>query len=219
MTTPIRLLVVDDHPATRYGLIAMLQAFDDQFEIAGEAANGEEALIKIAATHPHVVLTDLHFAPKDPTDGIDLICDVRELHPEVRTVLITAETDDQFMLLGHDAGADAFLWKHAGAAEIAKAIEAVAGGFTHFPNRLRVALEKRDSEPRLTEREAQLIPLIAQGMSSKLVAAELSKRDPENPLHHRTVDIHKSNIRRRFKLPAKSSLVPFAIEQWEKLRK
>jgi len=219
MSKPIKLLVVEDHPSTRFGMIAMLSAFDDQFAIAGEAANGEEALQKVAATQPDVVLTDLHFAPHDPTDGIDLIGTLREKHPNVRVVLITAETDDQFMLMAHDAGAGAFLWKHAGASEIAKAIEAVASGFTHFPSRLRQALDKRNSEPRLTERESQLLPLIARGLTSKMVAAEISKEDPEHPIKWRTVDINKGNIRRRFGIPANKSLVPFAVEYLAKKRK
>jgi len=219
MSKPIKLLVVEDHPSTRFGMIAMLSAFDDQFAIAGEAANGEEALQKVAATQPDVVLTDLHFAPHDPTDGIDLIGTLRERHPKVRIVLITAETDDKFMLLAHDKGADAFLWKHAGAVEIAKAIEAVASGFTHFPSGLRQALDKRNSDPHLTERESQLLPLIARGLTSKLVAAEISKEDPENPITWRTVDVNRGNIRRKFNLPPKKSLVPFAVEYLAKMRK
>lgn len=219
MKNPIKLLVVEDHPSTRFGMIAMLSAFDDQFAIAGEAANAEEALQKVAAAQPDVVLTDLHFAPHDPTDGIDLIGALRKEHPHVRVVLITAETDDQFMLLAHDAGADAFLWKHAGAGEIAKAIEAVASGFSHFPSRLRQALDKRNSEPRLTERESQLIPYFARGLTSKMVAAEISRKDPEHPINHRTVDINKGNIRRKFGLPPKKSLVPFAVEALAKMRK
>lgn len=219
MTASIKLLVVEDHPMTRRGFVSMLESFDDQFSIVAEAANAEEALLKVAACAPDVVVTDLHFAPSDPTDGIDLIRELREQHPQVQVVMITADLSEEYLLLAHDAGANAFLSKHAGASEIAKAIDAVSSGFNHFPTRLREVLEKRNREPRLTHRESQLVPLIAAGMTAKQIAKELTRLHPSEPISDRTVDIHKANIKRKFGLDGANKLIPFSIEYCKKARK
>lgn len=219
MPPSIKLLVVEDHPVTRHGFISMLEAFGDQFTIVAEAANGEEALLKVASTWPDVVVTDLHFAPEDPSDGIDLIQNLRERHPQVQVVMITAELDEQYLLYAHDAGASAFLSKHASASEIAKAIDAVASGFTHFPVRLREALEKRERKPRLTERESQVVPFIAAGLTAKQIARELNRTQPESPIADRTVEIHKSNIKRKLGLTSASALLSYSIAYCKNVRK
>jgi DNA-binding NarL/FixJ family response regulator len=194
----------------------MLKAFDNQFDIVAEAANGEEALQKMEASKADVVVTDLHFAPNDPTNGIDLIHALRERYPKVQVVMITAEMDDEYLLLAHEVGANAFLSKHSSAAEIAKAIDAVASGFTHFPTRLREVLEKRNKEPRLTERESQLVPLIAVGMTAKQMARELTKLQPSHPIVDRTIEIHKGNIKRKFDLTSTNALIAFSIQYCKK---
>jgi DNA-binding NarL/FixJ family response regulator len=219
MPAPIKLLVVDDHPTLRHGLISMLKAFDDQFQVVGEAANGEEAVLKFVGCQPDVVVTDLHFAPSDPTDGIDLILELRELHPQVQVMLLTAELNDEYLLLAHDIGANAFLSKHASASEIAKAIDAVASGFTHFPARLREVLGKRKSEPRLTDREKQLLPLIAMGRTAKEMSKDLSALGRVNPISNRTIEIHRANIRRKFGLTSANALIAFSIDYCKKIRK
>jgi DNA-binding NarL/FixJ family response regulator len=218
MPAPIKLLVVDDHPTLRHGLISMLKAFEDQFQVVGEAANGEEALLKFVACKPDVVVTDLRF-PNFPTDGIDLILELRELHPQVQVVLLTADLNDESLLLAHDIGANAFLSKDASASEIAKTIDAVASGFTHFPARLREVLGKRKSEPRLTEREKQLLPLIASGRTAKEMAKDLTTLDPDNSISNRTIEIHRGNIRRKFGLTSANALIAFSIDYCKKIRK
>ena len=219
MTAPIKLLVVEDHPLSRHGLISMLEAFGDQFEVVAEAANGEEALLKFVSIKPDVVITDLHFAPNDLTDGIDLVRRLRERHPLVQVVMLTAELGDEYLLLAHEVGVNAFLSKHSSAAEIAKAIDAVASGFTHFPARLREVLEKRSKEPRLTERESQVVPLIAIGMTAKQIAIELTKRQPSRPIADRTVEIFKGKIRRKFDLTSTNALIAFSINYCKNIHK
>jgi two-component system nitrate/nitrite response regulator NarL len=123
------------------------------------------------------------------------------------------------LLLAHDIGANAFLSKHATASEIAKAIDAVASGFNHFPARLRDVLSKRMAAPQLTEREKQLLPLIALGMTAKNAAKELTTLDPRNPISNRTIEIHKGNIKRKFGLTSPSALIAFAMEQGKKIRR
>jgi DNA-binding NarL/FixJ family response regulator len=219
MPAPIKLLIVDDHPTLRHGLISMLKAFGDQFEVVAEAANGEEALLKFATSKPDVVVTDLHFAPNDPTNGNDLTRALCERSPAVRVVMLTAELDEDYLVLAHDAGVSAFLDKKASASEIAKAIDAVASGFTHFPARLREVIDKRKREPRLTDRESQVLPLIATGMTAKQIAIELTRRQPSRPIADRTVEIFKGKIRRKFDLTSTNALIAFSMEYAKKIRK
>ena len=212
MSAPIKLMVVDDHPSLRHGFISILKAYEDQFEVVAEAANVSEALLKVPTTCPDVVVTDLHFGHCDPTGGLDLIQALRTDYPQIKIVMITGSLEDESMLFAHDAGAHAFLSKEATASEIAKAIDAVSSGFTHFPSRLREAQEKREREPRLSDRETQIIPLIAAGMTAKLIARELAILDPEKPIVDRTVEIYKGNIKRKFGLKTAGSLISFCME-------
>jgi DNA-binding NarL/FixJ family response regulator len=212
MNAPIRLMVVDDHPLARQGVVAMLNAFDDRFQVVSEAGGIDEALVRVMVDRPELVLTDLHFGPGESRNGIDLIALMQAQQPDLLFVMITSEVSDQFLLKAHDAGANAFLHKHAAAAEIVRAIEAVASGFTHFPSQLKMALDKRAREPVLTPREGELLPLIARGMTAKEIARELSHAVPGNPIIDRTVEVHKGNIKRKFHLDSANALITFSIE-------
>ena len=212
MNAPIRLMVVDDHPLARQGVIAMLTAFEERFQVVAEASGIDEALARAATAMPAIVLTDLHFGPGESRNGIDLIGLMQRQHADMQFVMITSEVNDQFLLKAHDAGASAFLHKHASAAEIVRAIESVASGFTHFPAQLKAALDKRQLAPSLTLREAELLPYIAKGLTAKEIARELSHRDVKNTIIDRTVEVHKGNIKRKFRLDSANALITFAIE-------
>jgi len=213
MATPVTLMLVDDHPMAREGMLRMLNAFDDRFRIVAEARGVDEALTLARSTRPAVVLTDLHFAAGEAANGIDLIALLHEQQPETRCVMVTSERSDVFMLKAHDAGALAYLSKDATAHEIARAIDAVAGGFTHFPAHLKLALDKRDHANRPTVREAGLLPYIARGMTAKEIARELTHCErPDTPISDRTVEAHKANIKRKFSLNSPNALVTFSIE-------
>jgi DNA-binding NarL/FixJ family response regulator len=207
---PIRILIVDDHPALRAGLVSMLMAYDDRFDVVAQAASAEEAAALASAKHPDVVLTDYDLGKGQPT-GVDLIKRLKGAQPDIRHMLITAFTDDEYLLLAHDAGASAFLEKNTHASDLARAIEAVASGFTQFPERLRAALARRDGEPKLTQRELDLLPFIAQGLTAKAIARELNRDKPDS-ITDRTVEVHKGNIKRKFHLNSSSALTSFAID-------
>jgi len=219
MSVPTKLMVVDDHPTLRQGFVSILAAFDDQFAVVAEAANVQDALLKVPTVRPDVVVTDLHFGQSDPTGGIDLVHALRAEHPQIKIVMITASMEDESLLLAHSAGAHAFLGKEATAAEIAKAIDAVSSGFTHFPARLREVLQKREREPQLSEREAQIIPLVAAGMTAKQIARELTQQEPTKPIVDRTVEIYKGNIKRKFGLKTANALISFCMEFSKRIKK
>lgn len=190
----------------------MLAAYDDRFQIVAEAATIDEALVRALATQPDVVLTDLHLGPGESRNGLDLIAQLQDQQPGVQIVMITSEVNDQFLLKAHDMGVGAYLHKHAAAAEIARAIESVASGFTHFPAHLKAALDKREREPAATQRERGLLPYIARGMTAKEIARELTHLEPGAPIIDRTVEVHKGNIKRKFGLDSANALITFAIE-------
>ncbi len=218
MSPPIRIMVVDDHPLARQGVVAMLRAFDDQFEVVAEAETIDEALILATRTQPEVVLTDLHFDSEKSRNGLDLIALLQQQHTDMQFVVITSDVHDHFLLKAHDVGANAYLYKHTSAAELVRAIESVTSGFTHFPAQLKSALDKRQRAPSLTPREAELLPFIARGMTAKEIARELSHADANASIIDRTVEVHKGNIKRKFKLDSANSLITFAIEHCQDSR-
>ena len=212
MQSTIRLMMVDDHPLARQGLCAMLAAYDERFLVVAEAATIDEALACAASSQPEVVLTDLHLGPGETRNGLDLIGLLQAQHPDLQFVMITSEVNDQFLLKAHDLGVGAYLHKHAAAAEIARAIESVASGFTHYPAHLKTALDKRERAPVATQRERELLPYIARGMTAKEIARELTYLEPASPIIDRTVEVHKGNIKRKFRLDSANALITFAIE-------
>ena len=181
------IMVVDDHPMARQGVVAMLRAFDGQFEVVAEAGTIDEALARADTARPEIVLTDLHFDSEKTRNGLDLIALIHKQQADIQFVMITSEVHDQFLLKAHDAGANAYLYKHASAAELVRAIESVANGFTHFPVNLQGALDRRNREPALTPRESELLPYIARGMTAKEIARELSHTAPQCPIIDCTV--------------------------------
>ena len=213
MSGPIALLVVDDHPLARQGLVAMLSAFGDQFSVVAQAGNMTEALACAAAQPLQVLITDLHLTKADKrAEGITLLEAFAAHFPQIKRVMITSETSEVFLLQAHDAGAQAFLYKDADAREIARAIESVANGYTHFPAQLSEALTRRARAPKLTARELDMLPYIARGLTAKEIARELTQVDADSPLIDRTVEVHKGNIKRKFNLDSGNALVSFAIE-------
>jgi two-component system nitrate/nitrite response regulator NarL len=199
---PIRLLVVDDHPIVRQSLSALLGAFGAPMQVVASAGSAEEALVLAEQHAPDIVLTDLQMKP---TSGIQLIQQLSQRQPAVRYVVFTASTQDEHMLQAFDAGAQGFVLKEAEAGELIKAIEAVMGGATHYPAGLKRALDRRQQQPALTAREAEVLALVAQGLTSKEIARTLAI-DP------RTVDAHRANIRQRFGLDSSAALLRFALE-------
>ncbi len=205
-TTPIRLLIVDDHPIVRHSLVTLLGAYGPQFEVVAQARHAQEALEQAQLTRPDVVLTDLQMKP---TSGIELMALLRAQQADVRFVVFTASTQEEHMLQAFDAGAAGFVVKESEEGEIVKAIEAVMAGSTYFPAGLGRALERRRQQPALTAREAEVLALIAKGQTSKEIGRTLG-------IDFRTVDAHRANIRQRFNLDSSAALVRFALEQTHK---
>jgi DNA-binding NarL/FixJ family response regulator len=181
VSDPIRVLVADDQALVREGLMTLLQVAPS-IEPVAAAADGEKA-VELAARHrPHVVLMDLRM-PR--LDGVEATRRIRAAQPETEIVVLTTHADDQSILGALQAGARGYLTKDAGIAEISRAIQAAAAHQALLDPavqaRLLAALTAKTAPPapaaelpdELTPREAEVLGLIARGMSNTEIAAAL----------------------------------------------
>jgi two-component system, NarL family, nitrate/nitrite response regulator NarL len=185
----------------RASLVNLLTACSPSIQVVAQAGNVQDALVLAEQNQPDMVLTDLQMSPRS---GIDLICSLRKQQPSIRYVVFTAMTDEEHLLKAFDAGAEGFLTKDAEAHELVKAIESVMAGASHYPTELKRALQRRLQQPVVTPREREVLAWVAQGLTSKEIAKKLG-------IDSRTVDVHRANIRQRFKLDSGAALLRFAI--------
>lgn len=183
----IRLVIADDHAVVRAGLAQLVETFDD-VELVGTAANGEEAVRLVDELAPDVVLMDLEMPV---VDGIEATRRVKAGRPEVAVVILTSFSDRERILRALDAGAVGYLLKDAEPGELAKAVEAAARGEAPLdPKAARALLTaRRDASPAdaLSEREREVLVMVAEGLPNKLIARRLS-------ISEKTVKAHLTSV-------------------------
>lgn len=212
MADRIRVLICDDHAMVREGLASFL-ALQDDIEIAGQAANGEEAVAKAAALKPDVVLMDL-VMPK--IDGIEAIRRIVEADPEARVIVLTSYAEDAQIFPAIRAGAAGYLMKDVSPQDLAKAIRMARNGepllHPDVARRLmaEVAHPTQSRRPEafrtLTEREIDVLRLIANGRSNKEIAADLV-------LSEKTVKTHVSNLLGKLDLADRTQAALLAVRE------
>jgi len=193
---PLRLVIADDQASVRQGLVLLLDGLPD-IEVVGAAADGEQALDLVASRKPDAILLDLHMPV---LDGIGAIRRLTAEHPEVAIVVLTTYADDTSVLDALRAGARSYLTKDADYADIAQALHAAVGGLTVFDPRVHATLlaatvAAGQSGPAataplpddLTQREAEILGMIARGMTNPEIAAQLF-------LSSHTIKTHISRI-------------------------
>jgi len=183
----IRIVVVDDHPVVREGLVASLQD-DPEFRVVGAVASAEEALPLVAAEQPDIVLLDLELPGAGGLDAIPLLS---AAHPGSRIVILTAYDTDERVLGAIRAGARGYVLKGASLGEIATAIRAVHAGGSYLEprvaNKITSELRSRTRSSQLSRREREVLRLIADGQENKQIAHSLG-------ITERTVKFHVTSI-------------------------
>jgi DNA-binding NarL/FixJ family response regulator len=177
MTNPVRVLVADDESAVREGLVALLGLLPG-IEVAGQVSDGPSVLAAVAEQAPDVVLMDVRMPG---LDGVTTTERLAHDHPGVAVVVLTSYATDETALAALAAGARGFLTKNAGRRQIAQAIHAAAAGLApmdaHVQARLvaaaRVGQVPRELPAGLTRREAEVLALIAAGLSNAAIAQRL----------------------------------------------
>lgn len=166
---PIRVLVVDDHPIVRNGLVLMVQ-YKPGMEIVAEAANGMEAVELFRQCQPDVTLMDLQMPEMN---GVKAIAAIRRESPDARIIVLSTYDSDEDIYQGLQAGAKGYILKNAPVDEIVRAIHVVHSGKKYIPPEVGEKLAERMSRPQLNQREQQVLELIALGKSNSEIASAL----------------------------------------------
>lgn len=169
MTPIIRILIVDDHPMMRLGIAAMISSQSDM-EVVAQAADAESAQTQFAAVKPNVVIVDLRLPG---LSGVDLIRNLYPQSPSTAFLVLTTYEGDEDIFQAMRAGALGYLIKGMSQETLIKGIRAVRAGKRYLPNEVREKLGARSSRDILSEREREVLTLLAKGMSNKGIAAAL----------------------------------------------
>jgi len=173
---PIRVLIVDDHAMVREGLRTFLE-LQDGIEVAGEAADGDEAVAAAERLEPDVILMDLVMPRRD---GVSAMREIRERHPDARVIVLTSFLDDGRLMPALAAGAAGYLLKDVEPSELARAVRGAQAGEAMIDPTVAARLLRTLADPQaraasgeLTRREREVLALIVAGRSNKRIAREL----------------------------------------------
>ena len=171
-TSTVRVVVVEDHPVTRMGVVALLGQ-DERIEVVGEAGAGEDALGVVAREHPDVVVTDLRLG--DGLDGVGVTSAVRGTRPAPAVLVLTTYDTDRDIVRAVEAGAAGYLLKDADPARITDAVIRAAAGGTVLSPDLAQRVVARISRPQadLSAREVEILAAVARGLSNREIARSL----------------------------------------------
>lgn len=209
---PIRVLLVDDHAVVRKGMRALLDR-EPGIEVAGEAENGEQAVHSAERLRPDVILMDLEMPG---TGGIEATSQINAQHPEMRIVVLTSHAAEEDVFPALKAGALGYLLKHSGPEDVLQAIRQAHRGETVLHpaiarmvlqelNRPAQAKQQKTTEP-LSERELEVLRLLARGMSNQEIADTLVVGEA-------TVRSHVSSILRKLQLASRTQAALYALRE------
>jgi two-component system, NarL family, response regulator NreC len=209
----IRVLIADDHGVVRKGLRFLLSQ-DADIEVVGEAEDGREAVRVASETDPHVVILDIAMPQ---LNGLDAAAQITKQHPRTGVILLSMHSDEEFVVRALTAGAKGYLLKDSAEPDIVRAVHAVAAGKTFFsPAIAHTLLEDymrrlqqeglQDRYDLLTDREREVLQLLAEGRSNKEVAGILN-------LSVHTVDTHRSNFMQKLGLHNTAEIVIYAMRK------
>jgi len=206
-----RVLIADDHALMREGIIAFLKFYDD-IEIVGEASNGLEAIERAVKLKPDVILMDVSMPE---LGGIEATLEIKNRMPGMKILILTQYSDKEYVSRLLKAGVSGYILKQAVGTDLISAIRAVAKGESYLYSSIATnvisgyldhssELSVEDPYEKLTDREKQVLKLIAEGHSHKEVASLLD-------ISAKTVIAHQTNISEKLDLHSRAALIKFAI--------
>ena len=204
---PCRVLLADDHQIVRQGLRALLEKAGHS--VVGEAADGREACDLAQKLQPNIAVLDLAMPL---LNGLDAIGEIRRVSPGTLTILLTMYTDRPYVLRALEAGAKGYVLKTQAADDLVRAIREVWGGAVYLSPGVAVGLVdaylSKDQEPKelLTARERQVLQLVAEGKTTKAIAAMLG-------ITFKTVESHRNRIMKKLDIHQTAGLVRYAIRR------
>ncbi len=210
----IEIFLVDDHQLVRDGIKALLAGIDD-IQIIGEANNGNELLESIKLKHPDIILMDISLPD---ISGIDLTRMLSKSHPEIRVLILSMYTNEDFVFNAMKAGARGYLPKNTSRQELLDAMYAIHDGQEFLSESISKIILKsylrqvtqpdagtEDSPQSLTKREQEILKLFAEGYNNKEISTQLA-------INIRTVESHKTHIVKKLGLKSTVEMVKFAIK-------
>jgi DNA-binding NarL/FixJ family response regulator len=197
----LKVLVADDHPLILQGLRRTLDACED-IDVIGEARTGDEVMPLVERRRPDVVLLDMRMPGRASAECIRLI---KESHPHVKTIVLSASEDRETIESAIHAGASAYVLKSVSALDIPSLVRQVAAGYTVFHTPDDAAECPAGETPGLTSREATILAAIAGGKTTRAISAELWVTE-------HTVKFHLTNIYRKLGVSNRSGAVRYAFE-------
>lgn len=198
MTQKIRIVLADDHPLFRDGIAHSLAAADD-FEIVGQAENGEQAAALCATLAPDLVLLDINMPG---VDGIEAARRIAAAHPDTRIMMLTVAEDQESLLTALKGGAHGYVLKGVSAGELRQIVRNVAHGEAYVSPHLAAAMLLEFSRPKtatpttLTVREAEVLERLSQGLTNREIAEQLHLAE-KTVKHHITSILQKLHVRSR----------------------
>ena len=203
----VRIVIADDHAVVRRGLRMLLDAAEG-FEVVAEAGNVEDARRYVRAHRPGILVLDLNM-PGD--DSLELIPQIRDEAPATEIVVLTMQSETGFARTALQAGAKGYVLKEAADDELVEAVRAAARGETYLNPRLGARLAAEPPAPAgrpddLTEREVEILRLIALGHTNGEIASQLY-------LSVRTVESHRAHIQQKLRRTSRAELVRYALDK------
>ncbi len=202
----IRIIVVDDHPVVREGLVATLSD-EKEFKVVGAVGSAEDALPLVGAQRPDVILLDLELPAQS---GLEAIPKLRTARPQSKILILTAYDTDERVIGALQAGAQGYLLKGASLEEIARAIRAVHAGGSYLDPRIAAkvvgALNPHARAAALSEREREVLRLVAGGQANKQIARTLG-------ITERTVKFHVTSILTKLGAENRAQAVALATQR------
>jgi two-component system, NarL family, response regulator NreC len=209
----IRILVADDHDIVRAGLKSLLERQED-IEIVGEAADGREVVRLAEQLNPSIIVTDIAMPQ---LNGIDAAAQILRHDPDIKIIILSMYADEEFLVRALTAGVKGYLLKDAVQADLLRAVRAVATGRSFFSPAIAQTLAEdyvrqlqrkglEDSYELLTEREREILQLLAEGKSNKEVATVLN-------ISPYTIETHRMHLMQKLNLHNTAEIVLYAVRK------